>query len=370
MIKTVYWNCCSIEAVFGKACRHLADWFDGSDVSCYRVIDGETELQTVVAELTSGPAGETTPSEIPTTSPVYIEQIPMSITIVNSPNKDDTHQHWVPFFAGRNKAGVLVVGVNKQENFKDIDATRVLTTVSEQLSLYCSKQLVQEQMLNARLTKERNELAAEIHDSLAQTLLALRYQVTLLSEQLKVNSESQAYQDIAKIANAIEEANVEIRSLIRQNRTPLTEHRYSDSLQALINQFSQSSDIPVFFQSEDPQIKFSAREESALLRIVGEALNNARKYSEASMIRVFLQCDSTGIRRLLVEDDGVGFNTLTTNEDSKQGTEMSGKRIGLAIMRERALGIGARLTIDSEPGEGTRVSITIPPLIVPPSTEI
>jgi len=222
---------------------------------------------------------------------------------------------------------------------------------------------VQRQMLEARLSKDRNELAAEIHDSLAQTLLAVRYQTTLLSEKLKHQQDSATYKDVRKIAESIEEANKEIRGLIREYRNPLAEHRSADELQMIINEFSQSSNIEVFFQSDDPHIRFTPREETVLLRIIAEALNNAGKYSGATMIRVFLQRDELGVRRILVEDDGVGFELQANMARVKQQPVDAGDHIGLSIMQERALSVGANLTIESEPGEGTRVSIAMPPLI-------
>jgi len=147
------------------------------------------------------------------------------------------------------------------------------------------------------------------------------------------------------------------------SRNPLAEHRYADSLQQAIDQFSQTSGIAVFFQSDDAQIRFTPREESALQRIIGEALNNARKYADASMIRVYLNCESSGVRRILVEDDGIGFNSIAIGESSSGPSQDNANQIGLTIMRERALSIGAQLTVDSESGEGTRISIAMPPLI-------
>ena len=250
------------------------------------------------------------------------------------------------------------------------ETQRVLTTVSEQVSLLCSKHRVQKQVLEARLSRDRNELAAEIHDSLAQTLVAMRYQTTLLSEKLKLKNEEDTYQDVLKINASIEEANEEVRGLIREYRRPLTEHRYADSLQVAIDQFSKTSGVAVFFQSDDPQIRFTPREESALQRIIGEALNNARKYADASMIRVYLKIKSSGLRSVLIEDDGIGFDLSVLNGPATTQLNNSGEQIGLTIMQERALSIGARLNIDSERGEGTRILISMPPLLVTPRYQV
>jgi len=352
------------EAAFGTVCQDLADWFDSACVTCYRVERGESDLH-CVATRAAATQGVATITQEPECIPMKVEQIPTRITQLDNADSGVATQSLVPFFAGDDPAGLVTIEKNNESMSERIESRRVLSTVSEQLSLLCSKQLVQEQMLQARLNHDRNELAAEIHDSLAQTLLAVRYQATLLGEKLKSHSEVDAYNDVLKITGSIEEANAEIRGLIRQNRSPLTEHRYADSLQMTIDQFSQTSGIAVFFQSDDPHIQFTPREESVLQRIIGEALNNARKYAQAKMIRVYLQRSASGVRRVLVEDDGIGFQQPSIQDTSTPATQDAGEHIGLAIMRDRALSIGAKLSIDTELGEGSRIAITMPPLIEP-----
>jgi len=269
----------------------------------------------------------------------------------------------VPFFAGEQIAGVLIIHIAGSSRIDQRETHQVLTTVSEQLSLSSSKKIAQEQAHQARMLRDRSQLAAEIHDSLAQTLLAVRYQTTLLSEKLKSRNNVDYYQDVLKISGAIEEANEQVRGLIREYRNPLSEHRYAESLRVAIDRFSQASGLSVFFQSDDPQIRFTPREESVLQRIIGEALNNARKYAKANMIRAYLQCDRSGVRRVLIEDDGIGFQKELVPANLSSQSKSGGEHIGLSIMQERAISIGAKLIVDSEPGEGTRISIIMPPLI-------
>ena len=362
------------EEAFATVCELLAEWFEDATVSCYLssagmpvLIGAETTVDKTalrcVAIRRAGPEAGVNTVDSGQGRQLTIEQIPRQITAVEPVENPHISQRWVPFFAGDDPAGVLIVDIDTSEHRQRIETRRVLTTVSEQLSLLRSKKLVQEQTLEARLSSDRNELAAEIHDSLAQTLLAVRYQATLLSEKIEAQHDTQLHQDIVKIRNTIEEANEEIRGLIREYRYPLSEHRYADSLQLEIEQFNQSTDMPVFFQSDDAQIRFTPREESVVRRIIGEALNNSHKYAGASMIRILLQRTTTGMRRILIEDDGVGFDNIESASPAVPAANDNGKQIGLTIMRERAISIGANLLIDSEPGEGTRIAITMPPLI-------
>lgn len=352
------------DAAFVTACRYLAQWFESAQVSCYRVKPDQHALQ-CIATLRS-PGNESTSISIETADHAH----PKSITLDGIPEKvaifePTAGEIRVPFYAGDQLAGVLIVETDSPRESIHSDTHRILTTVSEQLSLLCTKQLVQEQVVQSRLSLDRNELAAEIHDSLAQTLLAMRYQTTLLGEKLKKKNDTETYQDALKIIGSIEEANEEVRGLIREYRNPLAEHRHADSLQELIDQFSQTIGIEVFFQSDDAKIRFTPREEATLHRILGEALNNAGKYADASMIRVYLQRDASGVRRMLVEDDGKGFLQNAVLVSAAGQTKDTGTQIGLTIMQERALSIGANLTIDSELDEGTRITITMPPLVEP-----
>jgi len=351
-----------VEAAFDTVCKYLADWFESTNVSCYRV-DPDEDFLRCVSSRTHATHDTDSLMVVPCNrSRLSKAQIPSSIKSIPIDQQNGISERWVPFFAGDEPAGVLIIKLQQAGHSERIETRRVLSTVAEQLSLLCSKQLVQEQVLSARLSRDRNELAAEIHDSLAQTLLAVRYQATLLGEKLKTQSHLDAFKDVKKMQGSIEEANEEVRGLIRENRSPLSEHRHADSLQRVIEQFTQSSGVAVFFQSDDPGIRFLPREESVLQRIIVEALNNAKKYASASMIRVYLRRSSSGVRRILVEDDGVGFQQSVPSDRSTLAAD-AGEHIGLAIMRDRALSIGAKLTIDSEPGEGTRISITVPPLI-------
>ena len=347
------------DSAFETVCDYLADWFETHRIRCYRQLDNEKQLKCIALRNSSDAAVAGTAHTGPVPL-VYAEQIPKTIQTVEQTDHKSTIEQWVPFFTGDEPAGVLILELDSANLSVRADSQRVLTTVSEQLSLLCEKQTVQEQMLEARLNRDRNELASEIHDSLAQTLLAIRYQTTLLSEKLKKESHQHIYNDVVKISGSIEEANEEIRGLIREYRNPLSEHRYADSLQVVIDEFSSESDIPIFFQSDDPQIRFTPREESVLQRVISEALNNTRKYANAKTIRVLLHREASGVRHILIEDDGDGFEQPETATSPRSH---SGDHIGLTIMCERALSIGAKLSIDSEIGEGTRVTITMPPLI-------
>ncbi|MBX2881452.1 MAG: hypothetical protein KTR32_16020, partial [Granulosicoccus sp.] len=271
----------------------------------------------------------------------------------------------VPFYCAQDIEGMVVVDIHPASLYDKTESERVLLAVSEQLSLFNNKLTAREQAQQARLMGERSRLAGDMHDSLAQTLLAARYKATLLHEELSETGESAWSDDVQKIAAAISEANQEIRELIREYRSPLADHRPVDSIQESIEQFRQSSGLQVFFQNKDQHLRFTPREELVVQRIIGEALINAEKYAKPTTIRVFMQYLANGSRTVLIEDDGAGFDVEAMISQSQENKVDSGEHIGLSIMQERALSIGAILTIESEPGDGTRVSLQLPPLVEP-----
>ena len=105
-------------------------------------------------------------------------------------------------------------------------------------------------------------------------------------------------------------------------------------------------------QNQANDAELTEEEEAQILRIVQESLTNVRKHSRANMVRVLLSYDNIGRLRLIVEDDGVGMAIAPDDQDSDG-------HFGLAIMQERAGTVGAELTIESEPGDGTRVVIEL-----------
>ena len=87
---------------------------------------------------------------------------------------------------------------------------------------------------------------------------------------------------------------------------------------------------------------------------MGEALANARKYSGATVLRVLVRCTIQDGLTVLIEDDGTGIGDQILSAHP-------GEHLGLSIMRERAQRAGGVLAIESEPDEGTRVELRIPP---------
>jgi two-component system nitrate/nitrite sensor histidine kinase NarX len=234
------------------------------------------------------------------------------------------------------------------------DIMELLQTIGSHLGMTIAKQRSDEEAYRLSIIEERTSLAHELHDSLAQTLASLRFQVRMLSDTLHKDSldAEAAFSDLDRIRNGLDEAHTELRALIGNFRAPIEERGLRPALERIIERFHEETGIRPFLQLHVRDLRLHASEELQLLRIVQEALANARKHADAHAVRIMVNFDGEELT-LLVEDDGVGFEQAPSGKP--------GEHIGLSIMQERALRMGGELRIESEPGEGTRVEMVYSP---------
>jgi len=232
----------------------------------------------------------------------------------------------------------------------------LLYTIGSHLGIAIAKHRSDEEARRLSIIEERTALAHELHDSLAQTLASLRFQVRMLDETLEQEpgDNSLARNELERIKNGLDEAHTELRELLNNFLAPVDQRGLILALEKMTQRFRQDTGVSIFFQSGCRQVNMGASEEMQLLRIVQESLANIRKHAKAHTVRVLLTCSADGEYRLLVEDDGVGFDNVRPHGNP-------GEHIGLSIMEERARRVGAELKIESEPGEGTRVELTYNP---------
>ncbi len=235
------------------------------------------------------------------------------------------------------------------------DVMELLSTIGSHLGVAVAKQRSDAETRRLSIIEERTALAHELHDSLAQTLASLRFQVRMLWETLEQGGSVQdALNETSRIRNGLDEAHTELRELLSGFRMPLDQRGLIPALEKLVSRFRQESGLAAFCQCDCHQVMLSASEEMQMVRIVQEALANVRKHARAHTVRVLLRCKPSGDYILLVEDDGEGFD-----ESVPRGRP--GEHIGMSIMEERARRLGGRLRIESEPGEGTRVELWFRP---------
>jgi len=241
-------------------------------------------------------------------------------------------------------------GISRREDILDL-----LATIGQHIGVAIAKYRSDHEARRLSILEERSSLAHELHDSLAQTLASLRLQVRMLADALSGHAiPDEARADLSRIRNGIDEAHGELRELLGSFRAPLDRRGLVPTLEEITRRFGQRTGIHAAFQMSCRPFDLSAAEELQIMRIVQETLTNVRKHAQAQTVRVLLTREQTGEYVLLIEDDGIGFNT-------PRRSGHPGEHIGLSILEERARRIGAALNIESEPGEGTRVELVFSP---------
>lgn len=201
------------------------------------------------------------------------------------------------------------------------------------------------------IQQERNILANELHDSLAQTMASLRFQVRILDEMLQRTSEYKAINSIEQVEQGLDEAYTDLRELIAHCRVPIEQQGLLPLIERAVARFREETGIHILLQSECQHPDIPANMEMNVFRIVQESLTNIKKHADAKIVRVLLQCNDSGEYNILIENDGKGF-------DKHEIQSEAGQHLGLIIMQERARHIGGELRIESEPDEGTRVELS------------
>ncbi len=230
------------------------------------------------------------------------------------------------------------------------DTRELLAGIGQHLGVALEQSRLDQESGKLLLVEERARLANELHDSLAQTLASLRFQVRILDETLHQGDEQVTWEELEKLERKVEEANHELRSLIAQFRAPLKSHGVVLSVEKLIRKFRADTGVSVFFQNEWSEDQLTPEMRTDVVRTIQEALANIKKHADANTVRVLLQHHGRR-HRVMVEDDGIGYDEAGLDSGSE------GEHIGRQIMTERAENLGAELRLESEPGEGSSVSL-------------
>lgn len=265
-------------------------------------------------------------------------------------NNTDLEMIAVPLqYRGKN-LGVYNLFVEKEE-FEARDEVKALfTSIGRHLGMAIEKAHLDNEAKRLSIMQERNALAHELHDSLAQTLASLRFQVSMLEETLDQQTTENMRSEVQQISAGLDEAYTELRELLAHFRAPMNARGLLPALEDLIATFRKQTGMYVLLQKEWESTQLPANMEMQVLRIVQEGLANIRKHSKAHTVRVMLRCDNDGNYNVLVEDDGVGMSRPAFSGHP-------GEHIGLSIMQERARYLGGELRIESEEGEGTRIHL-------------
>jgi signal transduction histidine kinase len=202
-----------------------------------------------------------------------------------------------------------------------------------------------------RMTEaERTRLAAELHDGPVQQLTAMLYGLELARHHVRRGSPNAADELLASLEDKATSEIHGLRRLMTQLRPPvLDELGLVTALQNQGQSFESSSGVECAVDTE-PELELAPELETVLYRVTQESLTNVGKHAKASRVNISLGAVD-GRVRLLISDDGVGFDPSTTTAMVAQG------HFGLVNMRERVEMVGGKLQVDSSPGQGTTISV-------------
>jgi len=230
------------------------------------------------------------------------------------------------------------------------DVSYLFSSIGRHLGIAIEKARLERHARRLSIMEERTLLANELHDSLAQTLASLRFQVTLVEETVAQSKDRTGIRQIRTIKEGLDQANSQLRELLAHFRTRMDERGLIPAIESVVERFRKETGIAAYFQNEIGESHLPPSLEVQVLHIVQEALTNVRKHSDAQNVRVLLRTEDNGEHHVLVEDDGQGIAERVVSDPP-------GEHIGLSIMRERAARLGGTLNIESETGEGTRVEL-------------
>jgi two-component system nitrate/nitrite sensor histidine kinase NarX len=202
---------------------------------------------------------------------------------------------------------------------------------------------------------ERDRIARELHDSLAQVLGVIHLQLRALETRAKDEASHVMADELSQLAETADEAYRDVREAILGLRETVREDDgLEGSLREYLRKYSRQTGIVATVTCEgDTRRALSPRVEVQLLRVVQEALTNTRKHSRAHRVTVRIDCTSP-VSTLTIEDDGVGFDSASVKRSMEGG-------FGLASMRERVEQVGGTLTVHTAPNEGTTIVVALNP---------
>ena len=248
--------------------------------------------------------------------------------------------------------GLVWLGRRSGADFSDREE-RLLNALTDLASIAITGARMRENERQGAIIAERERIAREMHDSLAQILGVTHLRLRALGAQPAVAAAPAVSAEVTDLANLSEEAYRDVREAILGLREASRSGRsLTETIAAYLEKFSHQAGLSATLENDlGDELSLPPRVEVQLIRVIQEALTNVRKHGGASHVVVRLSGDPEGIR-IEVADDGRGFDV---------GFTLLGRDgFGLHTMGERMELVGGTLTIDSAPGRGTKVIAIVP----------
>ena len=253
--------------------------------------------------------------------------------------------------ANKRALGVFNLYFNHAQPISDTDR-QLLETLGQQLGIAIENQRLHARERELAVSEERNLLARELHDSIAQGLAFLNLQVQMLERALAENRREAVGTSVEMLRRGIQESYADVRELLVHFRTRVEQQDLDAAIDAALRRLAEQTGVATDLDVQGDGAPLDPEAETQVLYIVQEALSNVRKHAGAATVSVGLRRGRDGLV-VTVRDDGVGFVEGSEATDGEA-------HIGLQIMRERALRIGGQFAVRSSPGRGTEIRLQLP----------
>lgn len=267
----------------------------------------------------------------------------------------------VPLRNGLDTYGVLLFS-HPDEEFFTSERREVLDIFGNQLMIALQNARLYRdlQVEKERVTKiheeARNKLARDLHDGPTQSVAALAMRTNFARRLMERDIEATA-EELFKIEDLARRTTKEIRHMLFTLRPLVLESRgLAEALDSLAHNVKETFDQDVIVEADENIVpKMELNKQAVVFAIAEEAVNNTRKHAKADHIWIRLKEIEPDLVLLEIEDDGVGFNV----QDIEASYSNRGS-LGMVNMRERAKLLNAAFSLESTPGEGTRIQVVIP----------
>lgn len=223
----------------------------------------------------------------------------------------------------------------------------VVASVPYRINLNIRRRIEREAII-----EERRRIARELHDGVAQSLSYLNLKTRKVSDSVSNQNTVEAIQELGEVREVVQDTYEDIRESIDQLSTETKTLPIIPAMTNYIREFSNNNGIQVDLNIPRSFTRLSPVAELQLLRISQEALTNVRRHARASEVKVNLEYTTQAVE-MSIRDNGCGFN-LEDLEKVPPGYH------GLNIIKERAEGLGGSVDIDTAPGRGAEIRISLP----------
>ncbi len=251
--------------------------------------------------------------------------------------------------------GILTVAALSPDALKGAWGVRLLEGIGEWLALAIANTQLYRQVQDVAVLQERERLAREMHDGMAQLLGYINTQTIAVRKLLMLQQHDQAREQLSQMEDVARDLYADVREGILGLRTvAVGQGGLLRSLRDYAEHYMHMSDVEVDIKATDDAdcANLAPSAEVQLMRIVQEALTNVRKHAQATKASVEFRRVGNSLW-VVIRDNGHGF---TLGRLPSTGWP----RFGLQTMRERAEAIGGSLSVESSPGQGTTVQVRIP----------